>query len=49
MSGEADQIAESINRFFHAGFHEVIVYPAPNSPEAISALEPVVAALKDEQ
>jgi alkanesulfonate monooxygenase SsuD/methylene tetrahydromethanopterin reductase-like flavin-dependent oxidoreductase (luciferase family) len=48
MSGAPDQIAEGISRFFESGFHEVIVYPAPNSPDAIAALEPVMAVLKDE-
>lgn len=46
MSGDPDQVAEGINRFFEAGFHEVIVYPAPNSPDAIAALEAVVASLR---
>ncbi len=46
LSGEPGQIAEAITRFFESGFHEVAMYPAPNSPGAISALEPVVAALK---
>ena len=46
LSGEPGQIADAINRFFESGFHEVIVYPAPDSSDSITALEPVIAALK---
>jgi alkanesulfonate monooxygenase SsuD/methylene tetrahydromethanopterin reductase-like flavin-dependent oxidoreductase (luciferase family) len=46
LSGEPGQVAATINDFFESGFDEVILYPAPNSPSAIAALEPVVAALR---
>lgn len=46
LSGTPEQIAGAIQRFFDHGFDEIILYPAPVSSEAVSALEPVVEILK---
>jgi alkanesulfonate monooxygenase SsuD/methylene tetrahydromethanopterin reductase-like flavin-dependent oxidoreductase (luciferase family) len=47
VSGDPEQIAERIQRFFDYGYGDVIVYPSPDKSEAITALEPVIEALKN--
>jgi alkanesulfonate monooxygenase SsuD/methylene tetrahydromethanopterin reductase-like flavin-dependent oxidoreductase (luciferase family) len=46
ISGEPEQIADRIRRFYDAGFQEVIIWPAIGSAEAVEELGPVVQALK---
>ena len=47
LTGGPREVADGLRAFFEAGFHEVIVWPAPNSSDAVAEMANVVAELKE--